>query len=79
MDQQLYNRPAFPQDNVTEMCRIRVRFGNPPLEVCYRDECSVAERFATAARGTGAEVVIDHVDHPGLPPLPCRTLWDMDA
>ncbi|WP_280454326.1 hypothetical protein [Nocardia brasiliensis] len=75
----MHTEPVLVHDNATEMCRIRVRFGNPPLELSYRDERSVAERFAAAVYRIGAEVIIDGAESAGLRPLPCRTLWNMDG
>lgn len=67
--------PAAP----VEICRIKVRFAHPPLELNYQDERSVAERFARSARQSSATVTIERADGQGLRPLPCRALWMIDG
>ncbi len=57
------------------MCHIRVRFLTPPVELDYRDDRTIARRFAAAVASFGAVVTIDSDNRADLPPLPCHSLW----
>ena len=58
-----------------DSCHIHVRFENPPIEMDYLDDRTIAHRFAEAAARIGATVTIDGNLQRDSPPLPCRRLW----
>ncbi|MGQ4599542.1 hypothetical protein [Nocardia sp. R6R-6] len=76
MDADSAGLPASsPSSGVVMECRLTIEFAHGVVLRYCAEEC-VAYAFARAAHSHQlAQVTIDHLVDPDLPPLPCARLW----